>query len=107
MLLFGASSDAWFGPFLRQIFSLPNLSSLPPINCFLLSIASSYLSLAPIHRMAGLLQPDDVNCGIPKLNVSYKPQKISPKFEGRWVVAFCLLIGFARGSADVVTVTEW
>lgn len=32
--------------------------------------------------MAGLLQPDDENCGIPKLNVSYKPQKISPKFEG-------------------------
>jgi len=57
--------------------------------------------------MAGLLQPDDVNCGIPKLNVSYKPQKISPKFEGRWVIAFCLLIGFARGSADVVAVTEW
>ena len=31
--------------------------------------------------LAGLLKPDD-NSHIPLLNVSYKPQKIAPKFEG-------------------------
>lgn len=35
-----------------------------------------------IRMMAGLLPPDQEDAGIPKLNVSYKPQKISPKFEG-------------------------
>ena len=31
--------------------------------------------------LAGLLKPDD-GSSIPLLNVSYKPQKIAPKFEG-------------------------
>lgn len=35
-----------------------------------------------IRMMAGLLKPDDESSEIPELNVSYKPQKISPKFEG-------------------------
>lgn len=37
-----------------------------------------------IRMLAGLLQPDDVkeDDEIPKLNVSYKPQTISAKFEG-------------------------
>lgn len=34
-----------------------------------------------IRLLAGLLKPDTEE-EIPKLNVSYKPQKISPKFEG-------------------------
>lgn len=34
-----------------------------------------------IRMLAGLLQPDD-GCTVPELNVSYKPQKIAPKFEG-------------------------
>lgn len=36
-----------------------------------------------IQLLAGKLQPDDLSGGeIPELGVSYKPQKISPKFEG-------------------------
>ncbi|KNC87092.1 ABC transporter E family member 2 [Sphaeroforma arctica JP610] len=35
-----------------------------------------------IRLMAGLLKPDDEEISVPKLNISYKPQKISPKFEG-------------------------
>jgi ATP-binding cassette subfamily E protein 1 len=34
-----------------------------------------------IKMLAGLLKPDD-GSAIPLLNVSYKPQKIAPKFEG-------------------------
>jgi ATPase subunit of ABC transporter with duplicated ATPase domains len=34
-----------------------------------------------IRLLAGLLKPDTEE-EVPKLNVSYKPQKISPKFEG-------------------------
>jgi translation initiation factor RLI1 len=34
-----------------------------------------------IRMLAGLLPADD-DVPVPKLNVSYKPQKISPKFEG-------------------------
>jgi len=34
-----------------------------------------------IRMLAGLLPPDD-ETEVPKLNVSYKPQKISPKFAG-------------------------
>lgn len=34
-----------------------------------------------IKMLAGLLKPDDGST-IPLLNVSYKPQKIAPKFEG-------------------------
>ena len=35
------------------------------------------------HRLAGLIKPDSTSSeyGMPELNVSYKPQKISPKFE--------------------------
>lgn len=32
--------------------------------------------------LAGILKPDQDDVDIPKLNVSYKPQTIAPKFEG-------------------------
>lgn len=35
-----------------------------------------------IRLLAGLLKPDNDDEEIPKLNVSYKPQKIAPKFAG-------------------------
>ncbi|KAL6043837.1 ABC transporter E member 2 [Balamuthia mandrillaris] len=35
-----------------------------------------------IRMLAGIIAPDDASVQIPKLNVSYKPQKISPKFDG-------------------------
>lgn len=35
-----------------------------------------------IRMLAGLLPPDDDETELPKINVSYKPQKISPKFKG-------------------------
>ena len=34
-----------------------------------------------IRMLAGLEKPDDLNIFIPELHVSYKPQKISPKFQ--------------------------
>ncbi len=40
-------------------------------------------TLKKLWRLAGLIKPDstDSEDGMPELNVSYKPQKISPKFE--------------------------
>lgn len=35
-----------------------------------------------IRLLGGLLQPDDTSIEIPEFRVSYKPQKISPKFPG-------------------------
>jgi len=35
-----------------------------------------------IRLLAGLLKPDNEEITVPELHVSYKPQKISPKFEG-------------------------
>lgn len=35
-----------------------------------------------IRMLAGLMKPDDESVDIPELNVSYKPQKISPRFDG-------------------------
>jgi len=35
-----------------------------------------------IRMLAGMLKPDNEDISIPELHVSYKPQKISPKFEG-------------------------
>lgn len=35
-----------------------------------------------IRMLAGLLKPDDEKIEVPALNVSYKPQKIAPKYEG-------------------------
>lgn len=35
-----------------------------------------------IRMLAGLMKPDDESVEIPELNVSYKPQKISPRFQG-------------------------
>lgn len=32
--------------------------------------------------LAGVLKPDDETIEMPRLNVSYKPQTIAPKFEG-------------------------
>lgn len=34
----------------------------------------------PLGPQAGLLKPDEENIDLPEFNVSYKPQKISPKF---------------------------
>jgi len=34
-----------------------------------------------IRMLAGLLPPDDDKTQLPRLGVSYKPQKIAPKFE--------------------------
>ena len=34
-----------------------------------------------IRMMAGRLEPDDGSPDIPSLNISYKPQKISPKSQ--------------------------
>ena len=33
-----------------------------------------------IKMLVGLLKPDDASVQIPKLNISYKPQSIAPKF---------------------------
>ena len=33
-----------------------------------------------IRMLAGMLKPDDETLEIPEFRVSYKPQKISPKF---------------------------
>ena len=35
-----------------------------------------------IKILAGILKPDEDDVELPKLNVSYKPQTIAPKFEG-------------------------
>ena len=35
-----------------------------------------------IKMLAGILNPDGDADSLPKLNVSYKPQTIAPKFEG-------------------------
>ena len=35
-----------------------------------------------IKMLAGILKPDDEDVEIPRLNISYKPQTIAPKFEG-------------------------
>lgn len=35
-----------------------------------------------IKMLAGVLKPDDPTIEMPRLNVSYKPQTIAPKFEG-------------------------
>lgn len=35
-----------------------------------------------IKLLAGILKPDDEETEMPKLNISYKPQTIAPKFQG-------------------------
>ena len=35
-----------------------------------------------IKMLAGILKPDDETIEMPRLNISYKPQTIAPKFEG-------------------------
>lgn len=35
-----------------------------------------------IKMLAGVLKPDDITTEMPKLNISYKPQTIAPKFDG-------------------------
>jgi len=35
-----------------------------------------------IKMLAGIMKPDDESTEMPRLNVSYKPQTIAPKFEG-------------------------
>ena len=36
-----------------------------------------------IRLIAGLIKPDDEGIELPEFNVSYKPQKIAPKYENR------------------------
>ena len=36
-----------------------------------------------IRLLAGILKPDEEDVELPRLNVSYKVQKIAPKFEGK------------------------
>jgi ATP-binding cassette, sub-family E, member 1 len=35
-----------------------------------------------IKMLAGMIKPDDEETELPRLNISYKPQTIAPKFEG-------------------------
>jgi len=35
-----------------------------------------------IKVMAGVFKPDDEETELPRLNISYKPQTIAPKFQG-------------------------
>lgn len=35
-----------------------------------------------IRMLAGVLKPDEADVELPKLHISFKPQKIAPKFEG-------------------------
>lgn len=35
-----------------------------------------------IKMLAGMIKPDDESLELPRLNISYKPQTIAPKFEG-------------------------
>jgi ATP-binding cassette subfamily E protein 1 len=35
-----------------------------------------------VRMLAGLIKPDDESTEVPELNISYKPQKIAPSFEG-------------------------
>lgn len=35
-----------------------------------------------IKILAGIIKPDNKDLEFPKLNISYKPQTIAPKFEG-------------------------
>jgi ATP-binding cassette subfamily E protein 1 len=35
-----------------------------------------------IKMLAGILKPDDESVEMPRLNISYKPQTIAPKFTG-------------------------
>lgn len=35
-----------------------------------------------IRMLAGLIKPDNEDANLPELHISYKPQKISPKFDG-------------------------
>jgi ATP-binding cassette subfamily E protein 1 len=36
-----------------------------------------------IKMLAGIIKPDDTEIEMPRLNISYKPQTIAPKFEGK------------------------
>lgn len=35
-----------------------------------------------IQMLAGKLKPDDPSIEVPELSISYKPQKIAPKYDG-------------------------
>ena len=35
-----------------------------------------------IKMLAGILKPDDAETEMPRLNISYKPQTIAPRFDG-------------------------
>ncbi|TNV81922.1 hypothetical protein FGO68_gene8877 [Halteria grandinella] len=45
-----------------------------------------------IKLLAGALKPDDLTIELPRLNISYKPQTLAPKFEGTVRDLFCLKI---------------
>eukprot|EP01088_Endostelium_zonatum_P012128 TRINITY_DN26300_c0_g1_i1.p1 TRINITY_DN26300_c0_g1~~TRINITY_DN26300_c0_g1_i1.p1 ORF type:complete len:645 (-),score=149.66 TRINITY_DN26300_c0_g1_i1:244-2100(-) len=56
-----------------------------------------------IRMLAGGVAPDDNSQKVPKLNVSYKPQKIAPKFEGTVEDLFQQKIRGAYGHPQFMT----
>ena len=53
--------------------------------------------------LAGVIKPDDETIEMPKLNISYKPQTIAPKFEGTVRELFYLKLGTAWENAHFKT----
>ena len=53
--------------------------------------------------LAGVIKPDDDTIEMPRLNVSYKPQTIAPKFEGSVRNLLTLKLGEAWQSAHFKT----
>merc|ERR1712117_189682 len=65
-----------------SLFSLL-FSSLLFSSLLFSSLLFSSLRFSPLLRMmAGKLEPDEGSGKVPELNISYKPQKISPKSQG-------------------------
>jgi len=55
------------------------------LNDFHMSVKSGQFQQGEIVVMLGqngIIKPDDETIEMPRLNVSYKPQTIAPKFEG-------------------------
>ena len=55
-----------------------------------------------VRMLAGSLQPDDDDVDMPKLNISYKPQKVSPSFPGtvRQLLHAKITKAYANGSKN-------
>ncbi len=73
-----AVGPKWYrkGKFIFGISLTPTTYDWPSIFCACVKQTTF------IRILAGLIPPDPGFDEIPKLNISYKPQKISPKFEG-------------------------